>query len=177
MAGFGGVQDRLHSPPEQRGQDEAKRHDDHTHSQSCDPVDRRELREGPAPLRMTRCHQQREDDDGAGGECERNRDRRADEKSRIDQRKQLPQGHTLTLASEQRVEKTQVVSPDSLTDVSSPDICPRCASSLQGEDYYGVCAQCRTQLREVFSDDARDVVAAEYEPKMNVVPNAIASKE
>jgi len=29
----------------------------------------------------------------------------------------------------------------------------------------------------VFSDQARDVVAAEYEPKMNVVPNAVASKD
>lgn len=67
--------------------------------------------------------------------------------------------------------------PGSLIDVSSPDVCPRCASSLQGEDFYGVCAHCRSELREVFSDDSRDVVAAEYEPKMNVVPNAIASKE
>ncbi|NNC79934.1 MAG: hypothetical protein HKN94_07245 [Acidimicrobiales bacterium] len=58
-----------------------------------------------------------------------------------------------------------------------PDVCPRCASTLEGEDYYGVCALCRSQLREVFSDQARDVVAAEYEPKMNVVPNAVASKD
>ncbi len=55
--------------------------------------------------------------------------------------------------------------------------CPRCGQSLESEEYYGVCSRCATELRSTYSGDARAVDVAEYEPKMNVVPNAIASKE
>jgi hypothetical protein len=54
--------------------------------------------------------------------------------------------------------------------------CPRC-SSVDEERYYGPCEPCRLQLREVFRTEGRVVDVAEYEPKMNVTPNAVASKE
>ena len=56
--------------------------------------------------------------------------------------------------------------------------CPRCTTSPASEPYYGVCDTCAEQLRETYSGEARsDVSSAEYEPKMNVTPNAVASKE
>lgn len=61
---------------------------------------------------------------------------------------------------------------------SIPDMCPRCATSLGDAEFYGVCEQCSVELRSVFDGSPRgDVAAAEYAPKMNVTPNAVASKE
>lgn len=54
--------------------------------------------------------------------------------------------------------------------------CPRCGSAVD-ERLYGPCRSCRADLRATQRNDQSDVAAAEYEPKMNVVPNAIASKE
>jgi hypothetical protein len=54
--------------------------------------------------------------------------------------------------------------------------CPRCQRAVV-ERFYGPCDACRAELRASLGNDGSDVVAAEYEPKMNVVPNAIASKE
>ncbi|MFN3215215.1 MAG: hypothetical protein ACE367_01835 [Acidimicrobiales bacterium] len=54
--------------------------------------------------------------------------------------------------------------------------CPRCGATV-GEEYYGPCTGCREQLKASYSGEARDVEAAAYEPKMNVTPNAVASKE
>jgi hypothetical protein len=55
--------------------------------------------------------------------------------------------------------------------------CPRCGTAVD-EDLYGPCHPCRDELRATYTGEARDdVVAAEYEPKMNVTPNAVASKE
>lgn len=53
--------------------------------------------------------------------------------------------------------------------------CPRCASSVI-EEFYGPCASCREVLRAQ-GGERREVEAAAYEPKMNVVPNQIATKE
>ncbi len=56
--------------------------------------------------------------------------------------------------------------------------CPRCGNALVEEEYYGVCTSCAQSLRTTFAGVARDDVAASaYEPKMNVTPNAVASKE
>ena len=56
--------------------------------------------------------------------------------------------------------------------------CPRCGKSLDDAEFYGVCDTCATNLRDQFDGNPRaDVAAAEYEPKMNVTPNAVASKE
>ena len=55
--------------------------------------------------------------------------------------------------------------------------CPRCEQEV-AETYYGPCGACREALRATLgSDPGADVVAAEYEPKMNVTPNAVALKD
>jgi hypothetical protein len=54
--------------------------------------------------------------------------------------------------------------------------CPRCGATHEGR-FYGPCASCRAELRARFTAEQRDVAEAAYEPKMNVVPNQIASKE
>lgn len=54
--------------------------------------------------------------------------------------------------------------------------CPRCASDVD-ERFYGPCAACRDQLVATMRRDAQDVEAAAYEPKMNVVPNQVATKD
>ena len=54
--------------------------------------------------------------------------------------------------------------------------CPRCAREVQ-EALYGPCSSCRTTLRALISAEAREAAQADYEPKMNVTPNAVASKE
>ena len=53
--------------------------------------------------------------------------------------------------------------------------CPRCGTAVDDE-FYGPCADCRVALR-AHGGERRDVAAATYEPKMNVVPNQIATKE
>jgi hypothetical protein len=55
--------------------------------------------------------------------------------------------------------------------------CPRCGGAAD-EDLYGPCTPCRGQLREHFARAAvAPVEAAAYEPKMNVTPNAVATKD
>ena len=54
--------------------------------------------------------------------------------------------------------------------------CPRCGSMV-GERFYGPCQSCRTELRAKYLGEGRIVEVAEYEPKMNVTPNAVASKD
>lgn len=54
--------------------------------------------------------------------------------------------------------------------------CPRCGSGVV-EAYYGPCSTCRDQLRMTLGGEARDVAVADYVPKMNVTPNAVASKD
>ncbi len=71
----------------------------------------------------------------------------------------------------------------SLGELPAPDLtltCPRCQQD-SSERFYGPCEACRAQLRETQrgtpSEAEGDDVGAEYEPKMNVTPNAVASKE
>jgi hypothetical protein len=54
--------------------------------------------------------------------------------------------------------------------------CPRCRLEVS-EELYGPCSSCRTTLRAVIGGEARDVEQRDYEPKMNVTPNAIATKD
>ncbi len=54
--------------------------------------------------------------------------------------------------------------------------CPRCGQTVSDE-YYGPCSSCRDHLRANLGGDEREVVAAAYEPKMNVTPNAVALKD
>jgi hypothetical protein len=54
--------------------------------------------------------------------------------------------------------------------------CPRCNAEVT-ERLYGPCTACRGELRAAFAAEARDVEIEEYVPKMNVTPNAVASRE
>ena len=54
--------------------------------------------------------------------------------------------------------------------------CPRCGNTVAAE-YYGPCDRCCRELRDAYTGEAREVQAGAYEPKMNVTPNAVASKE
>jgi rubredoxin len=54
--------------------------------------------------------------------------------------------------------------------------CPRCGTAAQ-ERFYGPCSSCRGELRATLGGEQREVAAATYEPKMNVTPNAVASKD
>jgi cytidine deaminase len=54
--------------------------------------------------------------------------------------------------------------------------CPRCRAEVASE-FYGPCESCREALREMFRGEGRVVEVAEYEPKMNVTPNAVALKD
>ena len=54
--------------------------------------------------------------------------------------------------------------------------CPRCQASVQAR-FWGPCDDCRAQLRATQGGAARDVQTEAYEPKMNVTPNAVATKD
>lgn len=54
--------------------------------------------------------------------------------------------------------------------------CPRCGRAVEVR-YYGPCTACAGQLRATYRAEARHVEVPEYEPKLNVTPNAVATKE
>lgn len=54
--------------------------------------------------------------------------------------------------------------------------CPRCNTAVD-EQFYGPCTSCRGQLRAKYLGEGREVEVAEYVPKMNVTPNAVALKD
>ena len=54
--------------------------------------------------------------------------------------------------------------------------CPRCGTEVN-ERFYGPCTACRDQLRATFARDGRVIELSDYEPKMNVTPNAVALKD
>lgn len=54
--------------------------------------------------------------------------------------------------------------------------CPRCRLEV-AEEFYGPCGSCRTTLRALIGGEARAVDDVDYEPKMNVTPNAVATKD
>jgi hypothetical protein len=54
--------------------------------------------------------------------------------------------------------------------------CPRCHAVVE-ERFYGPCTSCRAELRTAFQREARVIEVAEYVPKMNVTPNAVALKD
>ncbi|HPU38871.1 MAG TPA: hypothetical protein PLS63_04810 [Microthrixaceae bacterium] len=55
-------------------------------------------------------------------------------------------------------------------------VCPRCQRNAN-ELFYGPCSTCRTTLRAVMDAEAKVVEKTDYEPKMNVTPNAVATKD
>ena len=54
--------------------------------------------------------------------------------------------------------------------------CPRCGKAAEANTY-GPCPTCRTELRMKYIGEGRIVEVAEYVPKMNVTPNAVALKD
>jgi hypothetical protein len=54
--------------------------------------------------------------------------------------------------------------------------CPRCQTATSAR-YYGPCENCRSDLVTKLGTEARDVEVEAYEPKMNVTPNAVATKD
>lgn len=68
--------------------------------------------------------------------------------------------------------------PESLPLTLAPQTheCPRCRAKFEAQ-FYGPCASCRDELRAKMRTASRTVDLAEYEPKMNVTPNAVALKE
>ena len=55
--------------------------------------------------------------------------------------------------------------------------CPRCGGALDGEGLYGPCPACREELTATMRAEVREVDVGLYEPKMNVTPNQVATKE
>ncbi len=70
------------------------------------------------------------------------------------------------------MDPTPLNPPTDLVDIT----CPRCGSTV-GERFYGPCASCRDALRASLGGEQREVAAQDYEPKMNVTPNAVALKD
>ena len=54
--------------------------------------------------------------------------------------------------------------------------CPRCGQSTEAR-YWGPCPSCRDDLVARGAREAREVDVAAYEPKMNVVPNQVATRD
>jgi hypothetical protein len=62
-------------------------------------------------------------------------------------------------------------------DLTSLDFdCLRCGETHPMR-FRGVCPRCRDELRAAFQRESKNVEVADYEPKMNVTPNNIATKD
>jgi len=64
-----------------------------------------------------------------------------------------------------------------MTDMETFEVtCPRCRRVVE-ERFYGPCTSCRDELRASSEREGRVIDLAEYEPKMNVTPNAVATND
>lgn len=54
--------------------------------------------------------------------------------------------------------------------------CPRCGEPASAR-FYGPCPPCTDTLRATLGNAGRDVEIGAYEPKMNVTPNQVATKD
>jgi hypothetical protein len=54
--------------------------------------------------------------------------------------------------------------------------CPRCGNAVEAR-FYGPCDPCREALGTLRGDGQGEVQAERFVPKMNVVPNQIATKD
>jgi hypothetical protein len=54
--------------------------------------------------------------------------------------------------------------------------CPRCRREVSAA-YYGPCETCLAELRVRYQAERTEVAQVDYEPKMNVTPNAVALKD
>ncbi|MFM7224108.1 MAG: hypothetical protein ACKOBG_00910 [Actinomycetota bacterium] len=57
-----------------------------------------------------------------------------------------------------------------------PQACLRCGREAPMR-FAGPCPECCARLRDELQGEARSVEGAEYVPKMNVTPNAVALKD
>ncbi len=64
--------------------------------------------------------------------------------------------------------------PDSFPPVPTP--CLRCGAETMLR-FAGPCPACAQELRATFHGEARAIAGGDYVPKMNVTPNAVASKD
>lgn len=62
------------------------------------------------------------------------------------------------------------------TDELAAFTCPRCGAGVR-ERFYGPCTTCRVDMRGTIRGEAREVETDAYAPKMNVVPNQVATKD
>jgi hypothetical protein len=73
--------------------------------------------------------------------------------------------------------RDDVVMGTDLFDTAPLDfVCPRCALPASAR-FYGPCEDCRDAMRATLGSAPREVEADTYEPKMNVVPNSVATKD
>ena len=58
-------------------------------------------------------------------------------------------------------------------------VCPRCGAGDGAGRFYGPCEACRTELRVMFARQEAHAAAEReaYEPKSNVTPNFVATKD
>ncbi|QGG95349.1 hypothetical protein [Actinomarinicola tropica] len=70
------------------------------------------------------------------------------------------------------MEPTRLDPPTDLVEIT----CPRCGTPAE-ERFFGPCGSCRDDLRASLGGQAREIVAEDYVPKMNVTPNAVALKD
>jgi len=54
--------------------------------------------------------------------------------------------------------------------------CPRCRRATTAA-FYGPCERCLGELRARYQGERTEVEVAEYVPKVNVTPNAVALKD
>jgi len=67
--------------------------------------------------------------------------------------------------------------PNTIGDAPAREMeCIRCREKAVMR-FYGLCDRCRDELRAKFDVQGRDVEVADYQPKMNVTPNAVALKD
>ncbi len=73
--------------------------------------------------------------------------------------------------------RDDVVMGTDLFDTAPLDfVCPRCSLPASAR-FYGPCEECRDAMRATLGSAPREMETVAYEPKMNVVPNAVASKD
>jgi hypothetical protein len=70
------------------------------------------------------------------------------------------------------------MSPSGLLPDLTPEVmeCMRCHHEAPMR-FYGLCTNCRDELRAKYDMAARTIEVEAYEPKMNVTPNAVALKD
>jgi len=70
------------------------------------------------------------------------------------------------------------MSPSGLLPDLTPEVmeCMRCHHAAPMR-FYGLCNNCRDELRAKYDMAARTIEVEAYEPKMNVTPNAVALKD